>query len=184
MGARVSVDLPTVAIPRRDEYDLLAHVDRFVQFALTLIQKVTAMSHEPKLLPPPCDKEDRAFGGADTADSSTNDSASGSEGAGTTDGPRAKDSGARSDDRYLDMLAALPQLLLIGAISVPTANAIRGICDSILRHSTSRRSANASGTPDLAALAALLGKDPSLSKLIEPFLTAEQIDALLRGTNH
>jgi hypothetical protein len=140
------------------------------------------MSHEPMLLPPPGNDEDRPFGGADSANDTTNDSAADGDKAGTAYS-RAKDSGARSDERFLEMLAALPQLLLIGAISVPTANAIRGICDSILRHSSSRRSAGASGTPDLAALATLIHKDPSLSKLIEPFLSAEQVDALLRG-NH
>jgi hypothetical protein len=47
-------------------------------------------------------------------------------------------------------------------------------------YSASRRSTGTAGIADVETLATVLEKDPTLAKLFQPFLTAEQIDAILR----
>lgn len=103
------------------------------------------------------------------------------------------DSGGSEDGNYgphvpskAELLAKLEYLagaLAIGAVPPSTANAIKGIYATMLRHIDDVLPTSAGALSDHEVLK-VLRENPELLKFIKPLLTQEQIDLIIREAPH
>lgn len=80
----------------------------------------------------------------------------------------------------LEQLSALPGLVAMGLMTTPKANCIRGTLDTLLQCDSKQTSSDSRREVDTTELAAMLQANPGMAKFLEPFLSREQIEALLQ----
>ena len=85
-----------------------------------------------------------------------------------------------TEEGSLAALNALSGMTLMGLVGVPQANAIRGIHATILQHLGRKQGGPEPLRLDEPGLAAIVAKHPELASQLEPLLSDEQIDALMR----
>jgi hypothetical protein len=86
-----------------------------------------------------------------------------------------------SAEDCLAALSKLVSLVALGILSTAQANAIRSTYTAILQYHERHQSGPSRTIADEKDLAKLLRKHPELAKLLEPLLSDEQIEILLRG---
>jgi hypothetical protein len=86
-----------------------------------------------------------------------------------------------SAEDCLAILSRLGGLVILGLLGTAQANAIRSTYTAILQYHERQQSGPSRTIADEKDLAKLLRKYPELAKLLEPLLTDEQIEMLLRG---
>jgi hypothetical protein len=127
-------------------------------------------------LPSPPNGESDASG---TAESSGAADAS-RDAADRNQGSRAKQQ-VLSEEECLAALTQLPKLLLMGLVSTGQASVIRATVNAILQHHAKRSTAGGAGlSGNDPQLIAALRANPALANFLAPFLSAEDIDAILR----
>ena len=84
-----------------------------------------------------------------------------------------------SEEECLAALSGLPAMVALGMLSTAKANTIRGAYAAILQHYRQKQApADRGGVAD-DALVDMLSRHPELANLLEPFLSAEQIAAIM-----
>ncbi len=86
-----------------------------------------------------------------------------------------------SEEDCLIGLAQLPGLLTMGFISTPYANSMRGVYATILRHLQQDKSARSNQQLDNDSVVDMLRRDPKLLSMLEPLLTSEQVEMVMRN---
>ena len=85
-----------------------------------------------------------------------------------------------SEQDCLAALSQLPALVTMGLVDIKQANAYKGIYSVILQHYHKKQTGADRPTLDQPGLADLLRKNPDLANLLEPLLSLDQIEALMR----
>lgn len=85
-----------------------------------------------------------------------------------------------SEEDCLAALSQLPALVTMGLVDLKQANAYKGIYAVILQHYQRKQANSDRPILDQPGLADLLRKNPDLANLLEPLLSVEQIEALMR----
>lgn len=91
--------------------------------------------------------------------------------------PRSK---ILSQGECLEKLSALPGLVAMGLLTTSKANCIRNAISTVLQFNSKQTSSDSRREVDSTELAAMLQANPGMAKFMEPFLTREQIEALLQ----
>jgi hypothetical protein len=86
-----------------------------------------------------------------------------------------------SAEDCLAILSRLGSLVALGILSTAQANAIRSTYTAILQYHERQQSGPSRTVVNEKDMAKLLRKHPELAKLLEPLLSDEQIEILLRG---
>lgn len=120
-----------------------------------------------------------------TADGDDDDSQDADGGAEESEHPKQNSSrrpGTIPDvQACLAALAALAGAVALGYLKAAQANAIRAMYTEILRHHQKNESrSDRKGLAD-ADVAELMRKDPKVFSIMEPFLTDEQIDLVMKN---
>lgn len=84
-----------------------------------------------------------------------------------------------SRDECLEKLSALPGLVAMGLLTTSKANCIRGTISTVLQFNSKETSSDSRREVDPTELAAMLKANPEMDKFLEPFLSRDQIEALL-----
>lgn len=122
---------------------------------------------------------------ADTDDDGDDDPHDADDGGEESEHPK-QNHGRRSGkipdvDSCLAALAALAGAVALGYINAARANAIRAMYAEILRHHHKNDSrSDRKGLAD-ADVAELMRKDPKVFSIMEPFLTDDQIDLVMKN---
>lgn len=85
-----------------------------------------------------------------------------------------------SRDECLEKLSALPGLVAMGLLTTSKANCIRNAISTVLQFDSKPTSSDSRREVDSTELAAMLQANPGMAKFMEPFLSREQIEALLQ----
>lgn len=85
-----------------------------------------------------------------------------------------------SQGECLEKLSALPGLVAMGLLTTSKANCIRSTISTVLQFNSKQTSSDSRREVDSTELAAMLKANPDMAKFMEPFLTREQIEALLQ----
>ena len=85
-----------------------------------------------------------------------------------------------SQGECLEKLSALPGLVAMGLLTTSKANCIRNALNTVLQFNSKQTSSDSRREVDSTELAAMLKANPDMAKFMEPFLTREQIEALLQ----
>lgn len=93
---------------------------------------------------------------------------------------RSRKSSIPSIEQCLRALSTLPGLLAMGAITTAMANSIRGTYEAILRHHRQGTSSISTQIPPSLNLGLILLQHPELATILEPILSREQIEQLMR----
>lgn len=99
--------------------------------------------------------------------------------------PRARSRAPRilSEEECLAALGQIPAALLCGVLTVAKANSMRAVYTSLLQHHQQRRrSGEERGGVADDGLVEMLSRHPEYANLLEPFLSDEQIAALMAQT--
>jgi hypothetical protein len=86
-----------------------------------------------------------------------------------------------SEENCLAALTQLGSLATLGMLTTAQVNAIRGIYSTLLQYHQRQQSGPARTVGNEQELVRQLRKNPELANLLEPLLTKEQIEMLLRG---
>lgn len=81
----------------------------------------------------------------------------------------------------LEQLSALPGLVAMGLLTTSKANCIRGTISTVLQFDSKQTSSDSRREVDSTELAAMLKANPEMAKFLEPFLSRDQIEALLNA---
>jgi hypothetical protein len=84
-----------------------------------------------------------------------------------------------SQGECLEKLSALPGLVAMGLLTTSKANCIRTTISTVLQFNSKQASPDSRREVDSTELAEMLKANPEMAKFLEPFLTREQIKALL-----
>lgn len=86
-----------------------------------------------------------------------------------------------SQGECLEQLSALPGLVAMGLLTTSKANCIRGTIATVLQFNSKETSSDSRREVDSTELAAMLKANPEMAKFLEPFLSRDQIEALLNA---
>lgn len=86
---------------------------------------------------------------------------------------------AASEADCLAALSRLPALNMTGLIDIKQTNAFKGVYSSLLQYYSRRQASPSTPALDQPGLVDALRRSPELISLLEPFLSDEQIDALM-----
>jgi hypothetical protein len=103
----------------------------------------------------------------------------GRESAGARGGRRARPE-IYDAERCLQLLSQLSVLLMMGLITPAKANAVRANLTALLQHYQHQESRAGGRTVADDDLQEIVGRDPRLLELLEPFLSDAQIDLLMQ----
>jgi hypothetical protein len=93
---------------------------------------------------------------------------------------RRKSGQVLNKQKCLEGLSHLPSLLATGFIKPPVANSMCGVYRELLSHHQQAERAGAGPTVENADVMALLRADPNILAMIEPFLTDDQLELIMR----
>lgn len=88
-----------------------------------------------------------------------------------------------SEEDCLAALSQLPALVTMGLVDLKQANTYKGIYGVILQHYQKKQVNADHPVLDQPGLADVLRKNPRLANILEPLLSREQIEALMRQGN-
>jgi hypothetical protein len=87
--------------------------------------------------------------------------------------------GPPNKEDILHKLGQMPGLIAIGVLPPAKANAMKGVYQTILSHVDDSRQSGAARVAD-EDLIKILQQQPELLKALQPFLTPEQLDLIIR----